>query len=335
MNHVATFPDTHLVDPFNREITYLRLSVTDRCNLRCTYCMSEKMTFLPRAQVLSLEEMATLGQAFTELGIRKIRLTGGEPLTRQGIVKLVGDLAALPGLDELVMTTNGVLMPEFAQPLKQAGLGRLNISIDSLKPERFAAMTRTGELAQVLAGIEAAKTAGFEIKLNAVVLAGVNDDEVVDLARFAVEGDMDISFIEEMPLGEIDSHRRADTQVFSDRIRQQLSGCFDMVASAETTGGPSRYYREQGSGRKIGFISPMSNNFCASCNRVRMTVEGQLLLCLGNEDAVDLKALMRRYPGEMDRLKDTIIDAIGRKPEKHHFDSERVDIVRFMNATGG
>lgn len=326
----------HLTDPFGRHINYLRLSVTDRCNLRCTYCMAEHMTFLPRQQILGLEEMINIATAFTELGVSKIRLTGGEPLARQGVMTLVENLGQLPDLKELVMTTNGVLLPQYAQGLKDAGVRRLNISIDSLDEARFREMTRIGDLNQVLAGIEAARRAGFEnIKLNAVVLAGVNDHEVEDLARFAIDRGMDISFIEEMPLGHIDSHQRSDTQFFSDRTLDTLSRAWTLIPSAESTGGPSRYHRVQGTQSKIGFISPMSNNFCASCNRVRLTVEGKLLLCLGNEHDLDLKALVRRYPGEIDRLKDAIIGAIGRKPEKHHFDADRVDIVRFMNATGG
>ncbi|MCK9502853.1 MAG: GTP 3',8-cyclase MoaA [Porticoccaceae bacterium] len=325
-----------LIDPFGREINYLRLSVTDRCNLRCTYCMAEEMTFLPKEQILTLEEMTTLATAFSELGVSKIRLTGGEPLTRNGALELIESLGRLPHLKELVMTTNGLLLPKYAQALKAAGIRRLNISIDSLNEQRFREMTRVGDLHQVLAGIEAAQRASFEkIKLNAVVLAGVNDDEVADLARFAVDRGMDISFIEEMPLGNIDSHRRSDTQIFSDSIREKLAGIYTLTSSTETTGGPSRYFRVSGTGSKIGFISPMSNNFCGSCNRVRLTVEGKLLLCLGNENAVDLKAVVRRYPGEMDRLKDAIVKAIAHKPEKHYFDAERVDIVRFMNATGG
>lgn len=325
-----------LVDPFGREITYVRISVTDRCNLRCTYCMAEKMVFLPRQQVLTLEEIATIAEAFCALGVKKVRLTGGEPLVRQGVMTLVERLGALNGLDELVMTTNGLLLPDYASQLRDNGIKRLNISIDSLRAERYREISRTGELDQALRGIEAARRAGFDrIKLNAVVQAGVNDDEVVDLTRFALDGDMDISFIEEMPLGSIDSHDRTATQMLSGNIRNALSGHYDLVASTETTGGPSRYYRVKGKTGKVGFISPMSDNFCSSCNRVRLTVEGKLLLCLGNEHAVDLKKVVRANPGDTDTLKVAIQRAIERKPEKHHFDPDKVDIVRFMNMTGG
>src|SRR5690554_867395 len=293
-------PNRPLVDPFGRRITYLRLSVTDRCNLRCTYCMAEHMTFLPRQQILTLEEMTAIGAAFSEMGVTKIRLTGGEPLTRQRILTLTRNLAGLADIKELAMTTNGLLLPRYARPLRDAGLGRLNISIDSLDPQRYRAMTRVGELSQVLAGIKAAQLAGFDaIKLNAVVLAGVNDREVLDLARFAVDGGMDISFIEEMPLGHIDSHQRNETRFFSDRIREVLDTAFELVPSTETTGGPSRYFRVCGAASKIGFISPISNNFCAGCNRVRLTAEGRLLLCLGNDHALDLKAVVRRHPGDV------------------------------------
>ncbi len=312
------------------------MSVTDRCNLRCTYCMAEKMTFLPRQQILTLEELTEIGRAFVALGVKKIRLTGGEPLIRQGILTLVEHLGELEGLNELVMTTNGFLLPEYARALKDAGVRRLNISIDSLNPDRFKEITRTGELTQVLAGIDAAQQAGYaNIKLNAVIMAGINDDEILDLASFAIGGGMDISFIEEMPLGNIDSHQRAKTQVFSERIRDELSARFNLVASAETTGGPARYYRVEGKGTKIGFISPMSNNFCESCNRVRLTVEGKLLLCLGNEHSLDLKKIIRSHPGDREALVSAIHRAIARKPERHYFDPNKVDIVRFMNMTGG
>lgn len=336
MQPTSPVPNSQLVDGFAREINYLRLSVTDRCNLRCTYCMAENMKFLPRQQVLNVEEMVAISTAFTELGISKIRLTGGEPLVHQGVLLLARQLGALPMLKELAMTTNGLLLPQFANQLRDAGVARINISIDSLNPRRYREMTRTGELHQVLAGIASARQAGFsKLKLNAVILAGVNDDEALDLARFAVDQGMDISFIEEMPLGYIDSHRRQDTQYFSERIREQLDVAYSLVASTETTGGPSRYYRVQGTTSKIGFISPMSSNFCASCNRVRLTAEGKLLLCLGNDHDLDLKALVRRYPGDADTLKKALVSAIRRKPERHYFDAEKVDIVRFMNTTGG
>jgi len=325
-----------LVDSFGRQVNYLRLSVTDRCNLRCTYCMAEEMTFLPKQQILSLEELRDVAAAFVALGVNKIRLTGGEPLIRQDILKLVGSLSRLSGLHELTMTSNGIMLPTMAQSLKEAGLSRINISIDSLRAERFKTLTRVGNLDQVLAGIQAATEAKFQrVKLNAVILAGFNDDEVLDLARFAIEREMDISFIEEMPLGEISSHQRATTQITSETIREQLSREFTLIDSAETTGGPSRYARVANTESKIGFISPLSNNFCSTCNRVRLTAEGRLLLCLGNEHSVDLRAVLRNYPGDSERLKETIVEAMDNKPERHYFDPEQVDIVRFMNMTGG
>ena len=325
-----------LIDPFGRTVDYLRLSVTDRCNLRCTYCMAEQMTFLPKQQILSLEELRDMAAAFVELGIRKIRLTGGEPLIRRDIIKLVSSLTAMPGLDEVTMTTNGVLLPTMAQPLRDAGLSRLNISIDSLKADRFKQLTRVGNLHEVIEGIQAAGAVGFKkVKLNAVILAGFNDDEVIDLARFAVDQDMDISFIEEMPLGEIDAHKRVNTQITSTSLREQLTSEFTLIDSAETTGGPSRYMQVAKSKSKIGFISPMSNNFCESCNRVRMTAEGRLLLCLGNEHSMDLREVIRSNPGDSELLKSKITEALKKKPERHYFDAEQVDIVRFMNMTGG
>ena len=242
----------------------------------------------------------------------------------------------MSGLDEVTMTTNGLLLPGLAQPLKDAGLARLNISLDSLKAARFKQLTRVGNLDDVLAGIDAATAAQFrKVKLNAVILAGFNDDEVVDLAQFAIDKGMDISFIEEMPLGEIDSHSRVNTQIASGRLQTKLGDVFSLTASSDVTGGPSRYWQVANSESKIGFISPMSNNFCDSCNRVRVTAEGRLLLCLGNENSVDLRQVLRSYPGDIQRLKTTIRSAIEHKPERHYFDSEHVDIVRFMNMTGG
>lgn len=326
---------TNLIDSFGRQVRYLRLSVTDRCNLRCTYCMAEDMTFLPKSKVLSLEEMVLVSKAFVELGVEKIRLTGGEPMVRNGLVELAQELSGLDGLRELVMTTNGVLLDKFAQPLKEAGVARLNISIDSLREVRFKTLTRFGQLSDVLRGIDAAREAGFErIKLNAVILKGINDDEVVDLTTFAVEKGLDISFIEEMPLGDISSHARSNTALTSLSISQQIEQSFTLTDSSfnDRASGPSRYKHIANTNTKVGFISPMSNNFCASCNRVRVTAEGQLLLCLGNEHSLDLRDIVRNDPSA---LKQSIIDSMQRKPEKHYFDPNDITITRHMSVTGG
>ncbi len=333
----AHAPDSApLVDTFGRAITYLRLSVTDRCNLRCQYCMAEHMTFLPRAQVLTFEETFAIARAFVARGVRKIRLTGGEPLVRSQILDLVRQLAALPGLDELVMTTNGLLLPKYAAELAEAGVRRLNISIDSLDPERYRAMTRRGDLDEALAGIEAARAAGFEhIKLNAVVMKGVNDDELPRLAHYAVERGLDIAFIEEMPLGHIDSHQRGATYLSNETVRERLLQSLPLLPSTHTTGGPAQYWQVAGSHSRVGFISPHSNNFCGDCNRVRLTAEGRLLTCLGNEHSADLRAVVRAHPGDTAALQRAITEAIANKPERHHFDPDETRIVRFMNATGG
>lgn len=326
-----------LIDDFGRRVRYVRLSVTDRCDFRCVYCMSEEMTFLPRAQVLTLEELALVARAFTELGVEKIRLTGGEPLVRKGIEQLVDDIGALPGLDDFTMTTNGASLRKHAKRLYAGGLRRLNISLDSLHPERFKQLTRTGELARVLDGIQAAKEAGFtRIKLNAVILKGRNEDEVLDLVSFARREQLDISFIEEMPLGDVSDHSRAETFYSSDDVQALIETRYPLTPTTEITPGPSRYFRMADSDSRVGFISPHSHNFCDSCNRVRVTVEGRLLLCLGNEHSVDLRAVLRRYPGEIAPLKQAIIDALPLKPERHHFTTDGdVQVVRFMNMTGG
>tara|TARA_R100001369_G_scaffold8294_3_gene20440 strand:- start:42072 stop:42971 length:900 start_codon:yes stop_codon:yes gene_type:complete len=299
--------------------------------------MAEEMTFLPRAQLLTLEEIATLSQAFVELGVEKIRLTGGEPLVRQGVLTLVKKLGELEGLRELAMTTNGSGLVKHADALRQGGLDCLNISLDSLKPERFKALTRTGDLSQVVAGIRAARRAGFQsIKLNAVLLKGRNDDEILDLVNFARDEEVDISFIEEMPLGAISEHNRSETFLSSDTVRNLIEEQHPLLPTTETTLGPSRYYRMADSDSRIGFISPHSDNFCGACNRVRVTAEGRLLLCLGNEHSVDLRAVMRRNPGDSQRLKSSIVSAMKKKPERHHFTTDgEVQTVRFMNATGG
>ncbi|XUO82972.1 GTP 3',8-cyclase MoaA [Halomonas sp. KM007] len=326
-----------LIDDFGRRVRYVRLSVTDRCDFRCVYCMSEEMTFLPRAQVLTLEELALVARAFTELGVEKIRLTGGEPLVRKGIEQLVDDIGALPGLDDFTMTTNGASLRKHAKRLYAGGLRRLNISLDSLHPERFKQLTRTGELTRVLDGIQAAKEAGFtRIKLNAVILKGRNEDEVLDLVSFARREQLDISFIEEMPLGDVSDHSRAETFYSSDDVQALIETRYSLTPTTESTPGPSRYFRMADSDSRVGFISPHSHNFCDSCNRVRVTVEGRLLLCLGNEHSVDLRAVLRRHPGEIAPLKQAIIDALPLKPERHHFTTDGdIQVVRFMNMTGG
>jgi len=327
--------DSQLIDSFDRQVRYLRMSVTDRCNLRCTYCMAEDMTFLPKSRVLSIEEMIMVGQAFVDLGVEKIRLTGGEPLVRNGLVHLAEQLGKLAGLRELVITSNGVLLDKFAAPLRRAGVSRVNISIDSLRPERFVSLTRFGRLSDVLRGIDAATAAGFvKVKLNTVVLKGINDDEIIDLAKFAVDKGLDISFIEEMPLGEINSHRRADTALDNNAVRAQLASVFNFEESnfRDPASGPSRYLKVAGSDTKIGFISPMSDNFCATCNRVRVTAEGLLLLCLGNQHSLDLRDIVRSDPAG---LKKAIIGSMQRKPERHEFDPENITIMRHMSATGG
>lgn len=329
--------DRQLQDGFGRSIEYLRLSVTDRCDFRCVYCMAEDMTFLPRQQVLTLEELYRLAALFVGQGVRKIRLTGGEPLVRQGIVGLCEKIAALPGLRELVMTSNGSQLGKLARPLAEAGVKRMNISLDSLDADKFRAITRTGDLAQVLAGIEAASNAGFaRVKLNAVVMQGRNADEVVDLVDFAVNRGLDISFIEEMPLGEV-GRSRGESFCSSDWVRERIAERYSLVDSAEQSGGPARYVRlKDFPDSRIGFISPHSHNFCSTCNRVRLTAEGRLLLCLGHENSIDMRALLRRYPETDQPLLDALQAALARKPLRHEFSvGGEVQVLRFMNASGG
>ncbi|WP_290786819.1 GTP 3',8-cyclase MoaA [Halomonas sp.] len=326
-----------LIDDFGRRVRYVRISVTDRCDFRCVYCMSEEMTFLPRAQVLTLEELALVARAFTELGVEKVRLTGGEPLVRRDIDQLVEQIGALPGLKDFAMTTNGASLPKYAKRLREAGMTRLNISLDSLDPERFRQLTRTGDLARVIDGIRAAREAGFErTKLNAVILKGRNDDEVIDLVTFARDEGLDISFIEEMPLGDVSDHRRDETYCSSDEVQALIETRYPLMPTTESTLGPSRYFRMADSDSRVGFISPHSHNFCSTCNRVRVTVEGRLLLCLGNEHSVDLRRVLRAHPGDIEPLKRAIVAAMPLKPERHHFTTDgEVQVVRFMNMTGG
>ena len=326
-----------LVDRFGRRISYLRISLTDRCNFRCVYCMEPDQRFSPRDHVLTLEEMEQVAAAFVDLGVRKIRLTGGEPLVRAGALDLMQRISALPGLDELVITTNGALLPTMAQDLHAAGIKRINISLDSLKPERFRAITRNGDLAQVLRGIDAALAAGFDrIKLNVVILKNRNHDEVVDLVRFAMARDINISFIEEMPLGVIGDHDRAEVFYSSEQIRADLESELTLVPTTETTGGPARYYRVPGTETRVGFISPHTHNFCGDCNRVRVTAEGLLLLCLGQEHSLDLRRVVREAPGDLVALRDAIIEAMQLKPKGHDFNLQEQPIIfRHMNKTGG
>lgn len=328
---------TKLIDRFGRTVDYLRISITDRCDFRCVYCMAEDMTFLPRNQILSLEEIYTLAQTFVELGVKKIRITGGEPLIRKGALELLNQIGALKGLNELVLTTNGSQLVTAAPILKAANVKRLNISLDTLDAAKFKELTRTGDLQNVLNGIQAAKKVGFErIKLNAVILKNRNHAEVGNLVQFAIDNGIDISFIEEMPLGIVEKHNRAEAYYSSDEIRDDLEQRFTLVQSTDSTGGPSDYFSIPNTQTRVGFISPHSHNFCSTCNRVRLTVEGRLLLCLGNEHSIDLKEILRSPNFSSENLKQAIIDSMEIKPEKHEFNvKEQPIILRYMNMTGG
>lgn len=328
---------TKLIDNFGRTIDYLRISVTDRCNFRCIYCMPETMTFLPRTQILTIEEIIYIANVFVELGIKKIRITGGEPLLRQNVLKLLQNLGKNKLLEELAITTNGSKMEEMATPLKQAGVKRVNISLDTLDTNKFKQITRTGDLKKTLNGIYVAKKVGFaRIKINAVILKNYNHTEVVNLLQFAVDNEIDISFIEEMPLGIIDSHDRNAMYYSSDSIKKDLEKYFKLVSTPEVTAGPSTYFKVLGTNTKAGFISPHSANFCNACNRVRLTAQGQLLLCLGNEHSVNLKNIIRTSSNTTKKLKQVIINSMQIKPKKHEFTlKEQPVILRYMNTTGG
>lgn len=334
-NKHSAEPQPVLQDGFGRKIRYLRLSVTDRCDFRCVYCMAEDMTFMPRSEVLSFEEIVRLSQIFVNLGVEKIRITGGEPLIRKDICALFEKLGQVSGLNELTVTTNGSRLQQYAQTLANAGVKRVNVSLDTLNPILFKKLTRFGDLAEVLRGIEVARKVGFErIKLNAVLMKNQNADEAEALAMYALERDMDISFIEEMPLGEISSHQRHAEFISSAELREQLAQRLTLKPDNYQSGGPSRYWKASGYSGRVGFISPHSDNFCASCNRVRVTASGRLLLCLGNEDSVDLRTLLRQHDDQT--VANAISNAMHIKPERHHFNNdEQPQILRFMNATGG
>jgi GTP 3',8-cyclase len=330
-----------LIDQFGRTVDYIRLSITDRCDFRCVYCMSEDMTFLPRDEVLSLEECARLVKIFVNLGVSKVRITGGEPLVRKNAMWLFDEVGKLSGLKELVLTTNGSQLESQAIALKAAGVKRINISIDSLQPERFKKITRTGDLNKVLAGLQASIDEGFDgIKINTVLMKNSNDDEATDLVQFAIDKKIDISFIEEMPLGEVD-HARESTFVSNADTLKLLQKQFTLLPSTETTGGPARYWRVANSDgtsqTKIGFISPHSHNFCESCNRVRITCKGELYLCLGQEDKVDLMPLLRENLDDDAPIIEAILNSMKIKPKGHDFDLRRAEpaVVRFMSHTGG
>ncbi len=325
-----------MIDAYGRGITYLRLSVTDRCDLRCAYCMPEAMTFMPRAEMLGLDELDRLASTFIRLGVRKLRLTGGEPLVRKGIIDLVAGLSrhlASGALDELTMTTNGTQLAQHATALALHGIKRINVSLDSLDRATFARLTRGGQLDQVIGGIDAAIAAGLKVKLNTVAMRDDNLDEVTDLVEWAHARGCDISFIEVMPLGEVEAGR-IDQHVPLTTVRAAIEARWPLTDLAERTGGPARYARTE-AGDRIGFITPLSHNFCDSCNRVRLTCTGQLYLCLGQDARVDLREIMRATSDDAP-LEDAIVRAMHRKPRGHDFAiDDRPALARHMSVTGG
>lgn len=326
-----------LIDAFGRTVDYIRLSITDRCDFRCTYCMGEEMSFLPRDEVLSLEECARIVKAFVSLGVSKVRITGGEPLVRKNAIWLFEEIGKMSGVRELVTTTNGSQLEQQAEALKQAGVKRINISLDSLNNARFKAITRVGELEKVLRGIQAAKKVGFDnIKLNTVLMRGINDDETLELVQFAIDQKIDISFIEEMPIGDV-NHQRNDSFVSNTETLATIQAAYPMTSSSLNTGGPARYWQVENSSTKIGFISPHSHNFCEACNRVRISCKGELYLCLGQEDKIELMPILRAHPNNDEPLIQAIIDSMSIKPKGHDFDLQRATpaVVRFMSHTGG
>jgi len=329
-----------MIDPFGRSISYLRVSVTDRCDFRCVYCMAEDMSFLPKADILSLEELEQLVGSFIAKGVRKVRLTGGEPLVRRNIMWLIerlGRHVEAGTLDELTLTTNGSQLERFAAPLYAAGVRRINVSLDTLDPQKFAEVTRWGKLGAVLRGIGAAKRAGLQVKINTVALKGVNDDEFDRLIGWCgVEG-FDLSLIEVMPMGEIGDTARLDQYLPLSEVRRQLNQVWSLEDIDYQSGGPARYVRVGETGGRLGFITPLTHNFCESCNRVRLTCTGRLYMCLGQEDATDLRAPLRS--GDAQAVGQAIDEAIGRKPKGHDFIIDRAHrgpaVPRHMSVTGG
>ncbi|MCG8359608.1 MAG: GTP 3',8-cyclase MoaA [Kiloniellales bacterium] len=330
-----------MIDPFGRSISYLRVSVTDRCDFRCVYCMAEDMTFLPKAEVLSLEELERLCSAFVRLGVKKLRLTGGEPLVRRNIMSLFQGLSRhleTGALEELTLTTNGSQLAKYAAELAALGVRRVNVSLDTLDPHKFAAITRWGKLDKVLEGLAAAREAGLAIKINTVALKGVNDDELHRLVTWCGDEAFDLTFIEVMPMGDIGGENRLDQYLPLSMVRAELQKRWSLNEIDYKTGGPARYVEVVETGRRIGFITPLTHNFCESCNRVRLTCTGTLYMCLGQEDAADLRAPLRMSDDDS-RLEAAIHEAIARKPKGHDFVIDRrhrrPSVSRHMSVTGG
>ncbi|CUH80231.1 GTP 3',8-cyclase MoaA [Tropicibacter naphthalenivorans] len=331
-----------LIDPFQRPISYLRVSVTDRCDFRCVYCMSENMTFLPKKELLTLEELDRMCSTFIGLGVEKLRITGGEPLVRRDIMTFFRSMTRhldSGALKELTLTTNGSQLAKFAGELFDAGVRRVNVSMDTLDEAKFADVTRWGRLPQVLKGIDAAQEAGLRIKINAVALKGFNEDELFRMTEWCAERDMDLTWIEVMPMGDIGNENRLDQYWKLSDLRARLAENYTVTDLPERTGGPARYVRLEETGQKIGFITPLTHNFCESCNRVRLTCTGELFMCLGQEDNADLRAALRNHPGDDAPLEEAIRAAIRLKPKGHDFDYSRqtVDgrVSRHMSHTGG
>ena len=330
-----------MIDPFGRTITYLRVSVTDRCDFRCVYCMAEEMSFLPKAELLTLEELDRVCSAFVGLGVQKLRLTGGEPLVRRNIMTLFGSLGRHLGtgaLDELTLTTNGSQLARYAGELRDCGVRRVNVSLDTLDPAKFTEITRRGRLEVVLDGLAAAKAAGLAVKINTVALRGVNDDEFDDLVAWCGEQGLDLVFIEVMPMGDIGGESRLDQYLPLSMVRARLQRRWTLDDSEYRTGGPARYATVRETGGRLGFITPLTHNFCESCNRVRLTCTGTLYMCLGQEDAADLRAPLRQSEGD-EALVAAIGEAIARKPKGHDFiidrRHDRPAVARHMSVTGG
>lgn len=330
-----------LIDPFHRPISYLRVSVTDRCDFRCVYCMAENMTFLPKRELLTLEELTRISGAFIRLGVRKLRITGGEPLVRKNILSYFHAMQAhleTGALEELTLTTNGSQLRRFAADLAACGVRRVNVSLDTLDAAKFARITRWGRLDQVLDGIAAAQEAGLRVKINTVALKGFNEDELFDLVAWCAARDMDLTFIEVMPMGDLGNEDRLDQYWPLEDLRARLSERYRLRDLAERTGGPARYVALDETGQKIGFITPLTHNFCESCNRVRLTCTGELYMCLGQEDMADLRAPLRASRDDA-ALEDAIRAAIARKPKGHDFDYSRQRVEgqmpRHMSHTGG